>query len=113
MVHGAVFTHGKASTLKHARMKAAQNALDKIADMGLTKFLKICDCANARENFRALKARQKEAEKAARLAKLPPSGFSKVDTTTAGIGPVEAKLEFERREIEEQVYGKLAMEMEI
>ncbi|KAF8477226.1 hypothetical protein BDZ91DRAFT_672698 [Kalaharituber pfeilii] len=70
MVHDSVFASGTASTVKAARVKASQDALTKLADMGLHRFLKICDCAAARERLRQLKARQREAEKLMRLGQV-------------------------------------------
>lgn len=112
MVHNIVFAFGQARTVKNARLKASQMALDKMADMGLTKFLKICDCASARERLRELKARQKEAEKLARLAgiEIPGEGGGKGDVV---LGPVENKLGVEIRKLQEELDGKLAMESEV
>ena len=111
MVHKDVFAHGRAHNVKAARLKASQRALERLADIGLARFLKVCDCAAARDRLRKLKARQKEAEKAARLAGLPFSGEGGREQNGEGTGLVEEKLEIEIKKLQEEVEGKLSLEV--
>jgi len=110
MIHKDVFAHGKAHNVKTARVKASQKALERLADIGLTRFLKICDCATARDRLRNLKARQKEAEKAARFAGLllPGEEGRKQNGGEAGL---EGKLGVEIKKLQEELEGKLSLEV--
>jgi len=108
MVHGGVFTHGRATNVKAARVKASQKALERLADIGLTKFLKICDCASARGRLRNLKTRQKEAEKAARLA-----GLSLPGEEGRRQNGEETSLVREIKRLQEELEGKLSLEVDV
>ncbi|RPB29394.1 hypothetical protein L211DRAFT_11749 [Terfezia boudieri ATCC MYA-4762] len=111
MIHNHIFAHGKAHNVKTARVKASQNALERLADIGLTRFLKICDCATARDRLRSLKTRQKEAEKAARLAGLPLPGEGGRNPDGEETGLVEEKLGIEIKRLQEELEGKLSLEV--
>ena len=67
MVHNNVFAHATAANVKQARVKASQKALERLGDMGLQKFSRVCDCATVREHLRTLKQQHREAEKAERM----------------------------------------------
>ena len=113
MVHNRVFAYGKAHTVKNARSQASQKALEYIEVIGLTKFLDICDCAAARERYRNLKQRRKEAEKEAKVA-----GLSVPEVVVAGLvqrsaGIREEPIQSEIRAIDEELEGKHAVEIEI
>lgn len=112
MVHDKVFTHGKAQTVKNARAQASQKALDNIEVIGLTKFLKICDCAAVRERYRGLKARRKEAEREAKLAGLSVPEVVVVGFAQRSARAREEPIQTEIRAIDEELEGKHIVEVE-
>lgn len=113
MIHKDVFADATANNAKAARVKASQRALERLTDIGLTKFLKICDCAAARNRLRDLKARQKEAEKEARLAGLPLPGEVGRKQNGEGTGLVAEKLGMEVKRLHEELDGKLSLEVDM
>lgn len=113
MVHNDLFAHGKAQTVRNARSQASQKALENIEVMGLTKFLKICDCAAVRERYRSLKTRRKEAEKEAKIAGLSVPEVVVVGLVQRSAGVREEPIQIEIRAIDDELEGKQGVEMEI